>query len=430
MSNRMLNLAGLLLRVHHLKNSSMRRNKYLLIAIAFFAIAVQAQHPFKYDNTVYQAVYLTEAFRLMDSLQNFLLLDVRSPGEYADTSRYTALNIGRIRGSVNISIDSVSAHLPELKKYADQPVFIYCSHSQRSRRVSKLLAENGFKKVYNINGGMTLVNESNATDFPYKNKMMVTSLAHRNVNSFDAFQLIRDTTDLVIIDIRTSPEFESKDSDQQHNIGRLRNAINMPQSVFAQKLDEYKIPDSKPVLLYDQSGINSMDVVENLRAKGFTRIYNLFDGLEGLTSDHRLSRDCLNTLLTDAPSYATIDPESCINLLSKQKDLVVLDARPDDEYNNKAGMSHANLGRIRGAVHITSLVSMESLVQHKDTTTQFLIYDSGSGLGVGICRALVKKGFPHVNYLSPDFYHFVWSVANVEDCRSGKQYLINHEGLY
>jgi rhodanese-related sulfurtransferase len=426
----MLCLAGLLLRVHHLKNTSMLRNKYLLIALAFFAPSVQAQHPFKYDNTVYQAVYLKEAFRLMDSMQNYLLLDVRSPGEYADTSRYTALNIGRIRGSVNISIDSVSAHLPELKKYAGQPVFVYCSHSQRSRRVSKLLAENGFKKVYNINGGMTLVNESNANDFPYKNKMMVTSLAYKNVNSFDASQLIRDTPDLVIIDIRTGSEFESKDSSQQHNIGRLKNAINMPQSVFAQKLDENKIPDNKPVLLYDQHGINSMDVVEMLRAKGFTRIYNLFGGLEGLMNDHRLSQDYLNTLVTDAPPYAMIDPESCIQLLGKQKGLVILDARPDDEFDNKAGMSHANLGRIRGAVHITSVVSMESVVQHKDTSTQFLIYDSGSGLGVGICRSLVKKGFSHVHYLSPDFYHFVWSVANVVDCRSGKQYLINHEGLY
>jgi rhodanese-related sulfurtransferase len=430
MTNRMLCLAKLLLIVHHLKNTSMLRNKYLLIAFAFFASAAQAQHPFKYDNTVYQAVYLTEAFRLMDSLHNFLLLDVRSPGEYADTSRYTALNIGRIRGSVNISIDSVSAHLPELKKYADQPVFIYCSHSQRSRRVSKLLAENGFKKVYNINGGMTLVNESSATEFPYKNKMMVTSLDYKNVNSFDAFQLIRDTPDLVIIDIRTGPEFESKDSLQQHNIGRLKNAVNIPQSVFAQKLDELRIPANKPVLLYDQQGINSMDVVEILRAKGFASIYNLFGGLEGLMNDHRLSRDCLNTLLTGAPPYAMLDPESAIDLLIKQKNLVILDTRPDDEFDNKAGMSHANLGKIRGAVHITSLVSLESVVQHKDTSTQFLVYNSGSDLGVGVCRALVKKGFPHVNYLSPDFYQFVWSVANVEDCSPGKQFLINHDGLY
>jgi len=38
--------------------------------------SADAQHPFKYDHTV----YLTEAFRLMDSMQNYLLLDVRSPG--------------------------------------------------------------------------------------------------------------------------------------------------------------------------------------------------------------------------------------------------------------------------------------------------------------------------------------------------------------
>ena len=68
---------------------------------------MQAQHPFKYDNTIYKVVYLNEAFRLMDSMQNYLLLDVRSPGEYADTSRSTALNIGRFKGAVNITIDSV-----------------------------------------------------------------------------------------------------------------------------------------------------------------------------------------------------------------------------------------------------------------------------------------------------------------------------------
>src|SRR6478672_7536073 len=128
----------------------MFRKTYVSIAFAMTILTSTAQHPFKFDNTVYKAVYLNEAFHLMDSMQHFLLLDVRSPGEYADTSRTTALNIGRIRGSVNITIDSVPARMAELTKYKDQPVFVYCSHSQRSRRVSKFLAENGFKKVYNI----------------------------------------------------------------------------------------------------------------------------------------------------------------------------------------------------------------------------------------------------------------------------------------
>ena len=64
------------------------------------------------------------------------------------------------KGAVNINIDSFSEHLPELKKYSDKNIFVYCSHSQRSRRVSKLLSDNGFKNVYNINGGMSVANES------------------------------------------------------------------------------------------------------------------------------------------------------------------------------------------------------------------------------------------------------------------------------
>src|SRR3954454_1062414 len=119
---------------------TMFKKNYLPIILVMSLLAAKAQHPFKFDNTVYKTVYLNEAFRLMDSMQNYLLLDVRSPGEYADTSRTTALNIGRIKGSVNITIDSVHSRLAGLMKYKDQPVFIYCSHSQRSRRVSKFLA--------------------------------------------------------------------------------------------------------------------------------------------------------------------------------------------------------------------------------------------------------------------------------------------------
>ena len=60
---------------------------YLPIASTLIMFTSAAQHPFKFDNTIYKAVYLNEAFHLMDSMQNYLLLDVRSPGEYADTSR-------------------------------------------------------------------------------------------------------------------------------------------------------------------------------------------------------------------------------------------------------------------------------------------------------------------------------------------------------
>jgi rhodanese-related sulfurtransferase len=405
--------------------------KSLLFPVFVLAfLAASAQHPFKFDNTVYKAVYLTEAFRLMDSMSNFLLLDVRSPGEYADTSRTTALNIGRIKGSVNITIDSVPARLAELTKYKDQPVFIYCSHSQRSRRVSKFLAENGFKKVYNINGGMTLLNESDNRDFPYKNKVLTTNLAYKNIDSKDAFHLIKSTPDLVIIDIRSPAEFSSRDTSVQNNMGHLKNALNFPQAVFEEKLNSSGISANSPVLLYDRNGYNSMDVVDFLKAKGFTNIYNLFEGLEGFMSDHRLNDDQVKELIADAPRYQMIDPVTCIDLLKKDRNMIIIDTRPADEYNNEAKMGHANLGRMKGCVHVTSPDSLENIILQKDRSTLFLVYGSGDDSGAMVCRQLINKGFLHVYLLSQGLYHFVWSTANVENCKAGREYLTNHEGLY
>jgi rhodanese-related sulfurtransferase len=407
----------------------MLRNITVLIAFTAGSLTVNAQLPFKFDNTIYKAVYLNEAFRLMDSSSNYLLLDVRSPGEYADTSSHTALNIGRIKGAINIDIDAVPARLEELKKYTDQPVFIYCSHSQRSRRVSKLLAENGFKKVYNINGGMSVVNESSNKAFTNKSKVLVTNTFYKNIASADAIDLITNTPDLVIIDIRTRKEFDSKDTVLQNNIGRLKKAINIPQDIFAVKFDSYNISKNKPILLYDLYGHNSMDVVDILRGKGFTRIYNLFEGLAYLISDHQLNKTLRDRLFADDPAYQMLDPKACIDLLASHPKTIVLDARTDEEFENKSKVSYLNLGRIKGAVHISSPESVEILAG-KDKSATILVYGSNSDLGRIVSDELVKKGYNNVNFLSQGLYRFVWSTMNIENCKAGKEFLTDHEGLY
>ena len=173
-----------------------------------------------------------------------------------------------------------------------------------------------------------------------------------------------------------------------------------------------------------------MDVVDILKAKGFTNIYNLFEGLEGFMSDHRLNQDQIKELVADAPAYQMIDPATCIDLLEKHPDLVIIDTRPADEFNNKASMGHANLGRMKGANQLSSPDSLENIILQKDRSTLFLVYGSGSDSGAIVCRELIKKGFLHVYLLSQGLYHFVWSTANIENCKAGKEFLTNHEGLY
>jgi rhodanese-related sulfurtransferase len=403
--------------------------KLLFVAVLSCALAATAQLPFKEDNKTYKTIYLKDAFRLMDSSGDYLLLDVRSPGEYADTSRYTALNIGHLKGAVNINIDDIPGHLADLKKNTGQPIFVYCSHSQRSRRVSKLLMENGFANVYNINGGMSLLNESDEKDLPYKATMLVTNTNYKNVSNTEDATLMKNNPDMLIIDIRTAAEFASRDSIQQHNIGHLKNAINIPQDVFATKLAGLKMSADKPVLIYDLKGYNSMDVINMVKARGVTRVYNLYGGLSGFACDHAL-KGLRDQLITGAPAYHMLDTRATIGLLEKTPGLVIFDTRPADEFDNKATMSHMNLGRLDKAVPVTTVEMLEKNIQDKPGSTVFLVYGSGDDFSTVACQFLIKKGFKQVNQLSPGLYQFVWSTANVDGCQAGRKFLVNHEGLY
>jgi len=47
-------------------------------------------------------------------------------------------------------------------------------------------------------------------------------------------------------------------------------------------------------------------------------------------------------------------------------------ARPADEFTNNASMGHANLGRMKGAIHLSSPDSLENIILQKDRLTSVL----------------------------------------------------------
>ena len=118
----------------------------LLFLTALFVKANFAQY--KNDNLLYKTVYTTDLCKELNNSPGYLLLDVRTPGEYADTSSM-GMNIGRFLDAINIEIANVGSRLSEINAYKNKPVFVYCSHSQRSRRASKMLADSGFTRVVN-----------------------------------------------------------------------------------------------------------------------------------------------------------------------------------------------------------------------------------------------------------------------------------------
>ena len=70
-----------------------------------------------------------------------LLLDVRSPGEFAG---------GALPGAKNIPVQSLGSRLSELPK--DRPIVVYCASGMRSASARSLLVKNGFD-AYDLGAG-------------------------------------------------------------------------------------------------------------------------------------------------------------------------------------------------------------------------------------------------------------------------------------
>ena len=85
--------------------------------------------------------------------KNVVFLDVRTPAEFNGTAED---KFGAIKNAINIPVQDLEKRMNELEKYKDKEIIVYCSHSHRSPRASYMLTQNGFKKVTNMLGGMSV----------------------------------------------------------------------------------------------------------------------------------------------------------------------------------------------------------------------------------------------------------------------------------
>jgi len=75
-----------------------------------------------------------------------VVLDVRSTQEFAQ---------GHIQGARLIPVSEIDTRISELADLKDRPILVYCHAGSRSSTASRILLKNGFKKVSNLQGGIT-----------------------------------------------------------------------------------------------------------------------------------------------------------------------------------------------------------------------------------------------------------------------------------
>lgn len=396
---------------------------FLTLIFSLLAVTVKAQLPFKFDKQ-YKTIYATDLCKMLQQDPGLVLVDVRSPGEFSDTSQYASLNQGHLKGAINLDIEAIRKNPAIMDPYKDKTIVLYCSHSQRSRRVSKMLAENGFTSFYNLNGGMSILNQFKENDFPCKNELITSNLPYKNVSANDAAALVKSHKNLLVLDIRPAAQFNSTDSIAANNAGRIKGAVNIPYNELKQRMAELTKLKQQPVLVYSASGDgDAARAASSLVDSGFKPVYQLLGGIQNLIASQKdLS------FIENLPQYTVVNAVRALQLLKVKRGLVTYDTRPDEEYYNRltGQASYRNLGKMKNAIHIQP-ATFASYAFPEDKNTPVLVY--GSEASFDLSALLTARGYKNV-YLLNSLYDFVWSGFNVESSKEAKNYMVNHEGLY
>ena len=123
----------------------MIRTTFFLISILLFLSACDPKKV-KYENVD------SQQFQQLLASGNGILIDVRTESEF---------NNGHIANAGNLNIYAPDFNRSLLLLPKDQPIYLYCLSGNRSEMAAKILAENGYKNVYNLQNGMMAWNQQN-----------------------------------------------------------------------------------------------------------------------------------------------------------------------------------------------------------------------------------------------------------------------------
>jgi rhodanese-related sulfurtransferase len=96
-------------------------------------------------------VTVTELSEKLQSADDFILLDVREPHELS----FAKLTDSRLETTPLSSLAREGINgLSEAAKSKDSTIYVICHHGNRSGQVTAWLAQQGWKNVFNVRGGI------------------------------------------------------------------------------------------------------------------------------------------------------------------------------------------------------------------------------------------------------------------------------------
>lgn len=382
---------------------------------------LKAQIDFKQDNVAYKNIYPKDLYRFLQSNPTAVLIDVRTAPEFADTAIRGYYDLGHLKGAINITSDSFPRAVTQLKKYSDVPVVLYCSHSQRSRRVGKMLADSGFVNVYNINGGMSYINRCDEDEMPDKDKLVVSQLPYTNISVSKMRELLKDKNTL-ILDVRTTAQFNSTDTAARENVGHIKKAVNIPLDELKDRLNEIKEYKDRNVIVYDGVGEKSNVAARLLSENGFKKVFHLQGGMDALVGTSKPTLELRRELVENAPPYTVLNAYEAIELIKSEKNLTIVDTSPVEIFENRSEKPWKRMGHLKNAVNIPHEQFKKVYAGVlKDKTAKIMVYGDESAK---CSMTLIAAGYKNVVLMGTNLWELHWAPANIYGFNDTSPYIV------
>ena len=92
---------------------------------------------------VYLSISQDEAIRLMETEENYVILDVRREDEFAE---------GHIPGAICIPNEVIAEEAEGILQDKNQLILVYCRSGNRSKQASRKLADMGYSQIREFGG--------------------------------------------------------------------------------------------------------------------------------------------------------------------------------------------------------------------------------------------------------------------------------------
>jgi len=92
-----------------------------------------------------QEISVDEVEKNIDAGSDYILIDVRTEGEYTR---------GKIQGSVNIPLDKIRTTISTIVSDKKKKIILYCLSGSRSIQAAVILEDLAYQKIYNMTNGL------------------------------------------------------------------------------------------------------------------------------------------------------------------------------------------------------------------------------------------------------------------------------------